>query len=363
MGDGFHLLARAPQQVARGPVEHHGVAACNALHQRVSEVRGALEQGRIADVLVACVDQQRARTIEGRHVLGHGLEPVHRALELVGLPDVVLVSVGEVVGFDVGATGQGQEIGRRSFGRPCMDGQAVLSPMRLVVLEDGVRMVVGAVVRSPDGPCRVRLGRNRVELLGQEVLPLHRAHQHRNLGHRRMWPEQQGLQGHQRDDPAELLPRRQQLIDRCLARTVAPLQRGLCGCFSCLIHGGADSSQRFFTALGKPRGVDRSPCLLHGGAGRFLLRFPSASVVFPHRRTRRRLLQGDNRATRRAGGFGPEPTPWRRWPRAAQGGGSPIRDNPRVTELAEAAATAAPPAPPRAVRHLAVGPPAAARSR
>ena len=53
--DGRDVFSGLAQQVARGPVEDHGVAARDALHQGVAEVGRALEQRRVADVLVARV--------------------------------------------------------------------------------------------------------------------------------------------------------------------------------------------------------------------------------------------------------------------------------------------------------------------
>ena len=87
-----------------------------------------------------------------------------------------------------------------------MNGDAVLAPMRLVILQDRVSVVVGTIVRSPDGPARVALRGDGIQLLGQEVLALHGAQQHGHLGHRWVRASDQGLQRNQRDDPSELLP-------------------------------------------------------------------------------------------------------------------------------------------------------------
>jgi hypothetical protein len=97
------------------------------------------------------------------------VQPGQGTLELVGFLDVVLVGIGKVVGLDVGAAGQRQEVGGGAFGGAAVDGQAVFAPMGLELFEDGLGVVGRAIVITPDGRARMALGGNRVELLRQEV--------------------------------------------------------------------------------------------------------------------------------------------------------------------------------------------------
>jgi hypothetical protein len=184
---------------------------------------------------------KRARAVQRRDVFGNRLQPLDGTFELVRLPDVILVGIRKVVGIDVGAAGQRQKVRRRTFFRAGVDRDAVIAPVRLVVLEDRMRVVVRTVVGRPDGPGRMRLRGNRVELLGQEVLTLHGAHEHCHLRHRRMRTVKQGLQRYERDDAPKLFPGGKQLFHRRMFRTDPPADRRLSRLFFCQIHGLLDS--------------------------------------------------------------------------------------------------------------------------
>ena len=187
MCDGLHTGPSGQQQFTCGAVEDHGVAPRNALDQRIAKARWVLEQVGVADSLVVLIHQHGARAVQRRLVCRHRLQPLHGALELVGVPKVVLVAESEVLRLDLRLAGQGQEVGCGALARPWPQVQAIGSPLRLVLLQEVQRLVRGPVVRDPDLPGLPGLCLEGLELIGEKALCLMRAQQDGHMGLLR-WP-------------------------------------------------------------------------------------------------------------------------------------------------------------------------------
>jgi hypothetical protein len=152
------------EQAPGGGIEHHGIAAGDALHDGVSEMRCLGEQRREADSVTLLVDQARTAAVQRRHFGVDLRQPGESARQLVGLPDVILIAEGKVIRLDALFARQAEEIG----GEPASGSVSQLEPVAphapLKVDEYGPRLVVRGVVRGVDAPVRVALGGDRPEL-------------------------------------------------------------------------------------------------------------------------------------------------------------------------------------------------------
>ena len=92
------------EQAPGGGIEHHGVAAGDALHDGVSEMRRFGEQRREADGVALLVDQARTAAVQRRRFGVDLRQPGQRARQLVGLPDVILIAEGKVIRLDAAAS-------------------------------------------------------------------------------------------------------------------------------------------------------------------------------------------------------------------------------------------------------------------
>ena len=115
------LRPRPLQELLRRRVEQHGVAAGDALHQRVAEAGRGAEAGRAAGLAAGLVDQHRAPAVKARARAGEGGKARDAARQPLGVPDVVLVGEGVPVGADRGIAGEARDNSRRSPARALAD--------------------------------------------------------------------------------------------------------------------------------------------------------------------------------------------------------------------------------------------------
>src|SRR3990167_6662913 len=97
-------------------IEHHGIAATNALHQGIGKTRRTSEQRRIAHMLTAFMGQLSAATIERRYMGGHMLKALNGTLQLIVIPNVILVGPGIEIGLNIRPTSKRQKIRRKTLG-------------------------------------------------------------------------------------------------------------------------------------------------------------------------------------------------------------------------------------------------------
>ena len=76
------------------------------------------------------VNELGTRAIESWCGKRDRLEPAHGTLELVGAPHIVLITKGEVVGFDGAIFCQRHEVGAYSAFRPLMQGNSLRTGFR-----------------------------------------------------------------------------------------------------------------------------------------------------------------------------------------------------------------------------------------
>lgn len=142
------IQPRLHDQLASSLVEHHSIAARNALDERVREVRGQREKRRKAECDTRVTDQLSATTIKGRNIGRLCLQPLNSDLQLLAIPDIVLIAPCKIVCLDIGATGQRQKIGYEAFLRTSYDTQTVAAPTITVFLKNSRSTILGTVIRN-----------------------------------------------------------------------------------------------------------------------------------------------------------------------------------------------------------------------
>ena len=171
------------QQPARGLVEHDGVAAGDALHQRVVEARLAAIGARVAAGAAFVVDEHGARAIHRRDMRRPARQAFDGARELVGLPDVVLVAIGVIVEGERRIAGEAEEVLDEALPRSVADVDRGGAEPVLVFRHDRQGVVAGAVVGDEQPPIGEALIGEGRKLSGEEPCTVIRTQQYGDTRH------------------------------------------------------------------------------------------------------------------------------------------------------------------------------------
>lgn len=106
----LHIGACCQKGSSRGLVEHHGVATGDALHQGVLESCRTSITGRLPHELVVGINQRGAAAVQSGDIWVLLIQPPDCALQLVCIPDVVLICVRIVVTDHQGVADHRQKI-------------------------------------------------------------------------------------------------------------------------------------------------------------------------------------------------------------------------------------------------------------
>lgn len=152
MRDDGGIAIHPAQKVAGLVIDHHGVGARDALNQCIVKARGAIEERRKTDMPALVVDEPGPGAVKARGMRRQGLQGEDAALELVGKPEVILVTKCVVVSFYVLIADQGHEVFAKAVLRAFQYYQLRRAKAPLVGVQDFERGIGGTIVRNVERP-------------------------------------------------------------------------------------------------------------------------------------------------------------------------------------------------------------------
>ncbi len=167
------------EQRSRGGIKHHGISATNALHDCVLETWGFCKEWRETKMATRYIHYLSSRAIDGRQLVRDRRQPIQRSLQLVFIPDVILVTEGEVIPHNIERTSKRHEIARKSALRTAAQCDRILQASA-EPSNNVARSIRRTVVRDVQRPVCVRLINERLQLFRQITFAVPGAHQNSN---------------------------------------------------------------------------------------------------------------------------------------------------------------------------------------